>query len=485
MKEYQNILEPITDPLPLLADYPEYVEPLHFEKRYKASPIVDEDGGDLFVRSWRYWYNARGIIEMENRLVAKATAIINVHPWGVDDWHGLKSPEPAGIALFCTKEKNLFAQRHVRDVINPFLRYLRDHVAVIGHSMPGIEDDIRKLVYPSISTKLDELNIEKGEKLLAELLNEHSFTANPLIDKLSIDPDLPVKSYFDQTPSTDAGDFYNGSGFWQLPMPVLHCLERKNDLVFYDGEGYPKVRDYLKSIGVRHILLAGYCTDMCVISTTCGYNNLSQDFNLFLVGDATLATYPGSLTPKYATQVAIANASLRQMITQVNFVRLEEYFDIVDESCNIIGKATRRECHSNRLLAHCVVHVLVFNNKGELYLQKRSINKDIQPGKWDTSVGGHLNLGESFDQAVYRELKEELGINTPVKHLYNYWMHSPVETEYVSTYTCVYDGDIVFDPYEIDDGRFWSIDEIEKSLGTEVFTPNFEQEFDKWKHKQA
>jgi len=324
MKEYLNILKPIIDPLPLLADYPEYVEPLHFEKRYKALPIVDEDGGDLFVRSWRYWYNARGIIEMENRLVAKATAIVNVHPWGVDDGHGLKTPEPAGIALFCTKEKNLFAQRHVKDVINPFLRRLRDHVAVTGHSMPGIEDDIRKLIYPSVSTKPEELDVEKGEKLLAELLSKHRFTANSLIDKLNIDPDLPVKSYFDQTPSTDAGDFYNGSGFWQLPMPVLQCLERKNDLVFYDGEGYPKVRDYLKSIGVRHVLLTGYCTDMCVIGTTCGYNNLSQDFNLFLVGDATLATYPGSLTPKYATQVAIANASLRQMITQVNFVRLEE-----------------------------------------------------------------------------------------------------------------------------------------------------------------
>jgi hypothetical protein len=322
MKEYLNILEPVIDPLPLLADYPEYVEPLHFEKRYKALPIVDEDGGNLLVRSWRYWYNARGIIEMENRLVAKATAIINVHLWGVDDGHGLKTPKPAGVALFCTKEKNLLAQKHVTDVINPFLKRLRAYVAVIGHSMPGIEDDIRKLIYPSISTKPDELDIEKGEKLLAELLSKHSFVANPLIDKINLNAELPVKSYFDQTPSTDAGDFYNGRGFWQLPMPVLQCLERENDLVFYDGEGYTKVRDYLKSIGVRHILLTGYCTDMCVISTTCGYNNLSQDFNLFLVGDATLATYPGSLTPKYATQVAIANASLRQMITQVNFVKL-------------------------------------------------------------------------------------------------------------------------------------------------------------------
>ena len=162
---------------------------------------------------------------------------------------------------------------------------------------------------------------------------------------------------------------------------------------------------------------------------------------------------------------------------------IEEYFDIIDESNNVIGKATRKECHSNRSLAHRVVHVLVFNSKGEFFLQKRSTNKDIQPCKWDTSVGGHINLGETFDQAVYRELKEELGINVPVKHLYNYWMHSPVETEYVYTYMCIYDGEINFDPYEIDDGRFWSIDEIETHLGTGVFTPNFEQEFDNWKQK--
>jgi len=162
----------------------------------------------------------------------------------------------------------------------------------------------------------------------------------------------------------------------------------------------------------------------------------------------------------------------------------KEFFDIIDESCNIIGKATRKECHGDTSLAHRVVHVLVFNSKGELYLQKRSKNKDIQPCKWDTSVGGHLNLGETFDQAVYRELKEELGINALVKHLYDYWMHSSVETEYVRTYMCIYDGDIVFDPHEIDDGRFWSIDEIEKNLGTGVFTPNFEQEFENWKTRK-
>jgi hypothetical protein len=208
-------------------------------------------------------------------------------------------------------------------VLNPFFWRLRSHVALVGHSLPGIEDEIRRLLYPSISTKPEELDVERGEKLLAELFSKHKFEGNPLREKLILDENRPVKSYFEQTPSTDAGDYYNGKEFWQLPMPIVKCLKcAPNDLVFYDGEGYPKVRDYLKDIGVRHILLTGYATDMCVIGTTCGYENLSQDFNVFLVGDATLATYPASTTPKYATQVALANAALRQMVTQVNWVNL-------------------------------------------------------------------------------------------------------------------------------------------------------------------
>ncbi len=106
----------------------------------------------------------------------------------------------------------------------------------------------------------------------------------------------------------------------------------------------------------------------------------------------------------------------------------EEYFDIIDESGNIIGKAARAECHGNNSLAHRVVHVLVFNSNGQLFLQKRSLDKFIQPGKWDTSVGGHLDLGETFEQAVDREMKEELGINAPLKHMYDYWMRNEIET---------------------------------------------------------
>ena len=158
----------------------------------------------------------------------------------------------------------------------------------------------------------------------------------------------------------------------------------------------------------------------------------------------------------------------------------EEYFDVIDEFGNIIGKAIRKECHSNRSLAHRVVGVLVFNSRGELFLQKRSMNKDIQPGKWHTSASGHLDLGETFDQAVRREMKEELNINVPVKHIYDHWWRSKVETEYVRTYICTYDGTIHFDPNEIEDRRFWSKEEIEENLGTGIFTSGFEWQYQKY-----
>ncbi|NPV45996.1 MAG: isochorismatase family protein [Armatimonadetes bacterium] len=321
---YRNELRKLDNPPPLLADYPGFVEPMPCDDRYLAPPVVDEPDADLLVRAWRFWYNARGIVEMENRLQGKATAIVMVHPWGIDDGWGMETPEPAGLAFFCVRYKNEFCGAHIRTVVNPFVRRLRPHVALVGCSMPLVEDPIRKLMYASINTPPEALNRAEGERQMQALLRSHDFTGKPLVSEFELDPDLPpARAYMLQTPSTDAYHGYNGEGYWELPMPVHRDLDwAPTDRVFYDGEGYPKVRDYLKRLGIRHVLLTGYATDMCLKSTTCGYENMCQDFNVFIVGDATMATYPGVTTPRFATQVALHNAALWQLVTQVNWVRL-------------------------------------------------------------------------------------------------------------------------------------------------------------------
>jgi len=244
-----------------------------------------------------------------------------VHLWGIDDGHGLETPEPAGCAFFCTKEKNALVEGHIRDTINPLLARLRARVALVGYSMPGVEDDIRRLLYASVRTRPEDLDVAEGERRLREVLAGQDFRGHELVQSLELDDAHPLAGYLCRTPSTDASESYNGGGFWQLPMPVHRAVERApSDLVFYDGEGYEVVRDFLRQRGVRHVLLCGYATDMCVKGTTCGYDNLCADFNVFLVGDATMATFPASRTPALATQVALCNAALRQMITQVSWI---------------------------------------------------------------------------------------------------------------------------------------------------------------------
>lgn len=157
----------------------------------------------------------------------------------------------------------------------------------------------------------------------------------------------------------------------------------------------------------------------------------------------------------------------------------QEMLPLVDEQGNITGAATRGECHSGSKLLHPVVHLHVFNTEGELYLQKRPEWKDIQPGKWDTAVGGHIDLGESVEIALKREAREELGITDFNSELLtSYVFESDREKELVFVHKTVYEGDICPSD-ELDGGRFWTIEEIEASLGKEVFTPNFEGELKK------
>ncbi len=159
----------------------------------------------------------------------------------------------------------------------------------------------------------------------------------------------------------------------------------------------------------------------------------------------------------------------------------EEIFDVVDFHDQVVGEAIRSDVHGNPALIHRVAHVLVFNGKGELYLQKRSLTKDVQPGKWDTSVGGHLDKGESYSVAAKREMEEELGIDSgKIQYLYKYLHSNQYESEYVSTFQCLWDGPIVIDKDEIAEGKFWSLEEIRQQEDSGCFTPNFLDELTRY-----
>lgn len=161
---------------------------------------------------------------------------------------------------------------------------------------------------------------------------------------------------------------------------------------------------------------------------------------------------------------------------------MEEKFPLVDKDGNVTGEATRNECHSLTFLLHPVIHCIITNSKGQWLLQKRSMDKDVQPGKWDTSVGGHVQAGESIEDALKREVMEEVGIDIlshECKFLHEYIMRSDVEEEYVYSFFLVKDSGFVKQDSEIDELTFFDIDEIKSKLGSGFFTPNFEDEFNR------
>lgn len=160
----------------------------------------------------------------------------------------------------------------------------------------------------------------------------------------------------------------------------------------------------------------------------------------------------------------------------------DEYVEVVSEDGVSVGIALREDAHSDPSILHRVVHVLVFNRKGEILLQKRSMNKDIGPGLWDVSVGGHLVPGETVADAARREMREELGIEfANIRFLYEHIFRNDEESEFVSTFECVYDGAVFPNIDEIDEAAFFSLDRINGLIhdnipGENFFTEHFEHE---------
>lgn len=141
----------------------------------------------------------------------------------------------------------------------------------------------------------------------------------------------------------------------------------------------------------------------------------------------------------------------------------EEIFDVVNEQDEVVGRRPRREVHQLGLM-HRAVHVLVFNSHSQVFLQKRSMNKDRQPGVWDSSASGHVDAGEDYDACAIRELGEELGLHltaTP-QRLFKLPPSAETDQEHVWVYRCAAEGPFRLHPDEIETGGWFAPDQVSR-----------------------
>ncbi|MBP5172593.1 MAG: NUDIX domain-containing protein [Bacteroidales bacterium] len=186
-----------------------------------------------------------------------------------------------------------------------------------------------------------------------------------------------------------------------------------------------------------------------------------------------------------------------------------EIVPVVDENGLVIGRASREYCHAGEKtpfkpaespentpiggetpskpadsLLHPVVHLQIIDRYSRFFLQHRSANKETFPNRWDTAVGGHVAYGEYYQEALFREAGEELGLfDFNPQYLDNYIAENEGDREMVGLYITVGAFDLHPDNYEVSEGRYWTIEEIEANIGKDVFTPEFENEFAQYKDR--
>ena len=297
---------PIGDPDTIFGDYPQYINAIEPEDydRYSESALVNTVGGDLSVRAWRYSAAAGGIVESNNVLASDKTALIVVHPWGIEDGQGWDFPYliegSEGYAFLGTHADNVEYKpstvvfpgylHHVDNVVKGFVDSTRGQVPLVVYGMPGTNDAIRQKLYRDYT---------------------HQTTAS---DRA--------------TGQAEIEDYLGALPYNQLPdkIPVVKNLQyAPGDVVAYDDLGYAELKSYLQSYGIENILLAGYGADPDLVtslnsslaSSTSGYLNLKDDFNVFVVGDATMASWKNTASqPSQFTRVSTRNAILEATIEE-------------------------------------------------------------------------------------------------------------------------------------------------------------------------
>lgn len=184
--------------------------------------------------------------------------------------------------------------------------------------------------------------------------------------------------------------------------------------------------------------------------------------------------YPSSPAPLYP-RPSVDNPGSQTLPTG-------EMLPLVEPSGLVYGQASREWCHSGSHVLHPVVHLHIIDHFGRLYLQKRSLTKDLLPGYWDTAVGGHVSYGESIPEALFRETSEELGLSAfnPVR-LCTYVWETERDSEFVFVHAIVGHPTLRPNAEEVSEGRWWSIPELEEAIGKDILTPNFESEFQRIK----
>jgi hypothetical protein len=270
---------PVADPDTILGDWPTsdvdwtlYVEPIEpgdFQ-RFVGPPLVDTPGGDLLVRAWNYMpsvpgYGSPGIVESHNVLRSDQTALILVHPWGIEDGQGWGYPQAYnayGYAFTGHLSDNLLVLDHMDDLVKPLVDSVRGRLPLVAYSLPGGPDSIRGKLYRDYDSQPGATLRAQGRMEIEAYLNGLTGSQWP--------SSIPAHKYLDYAP---------------------------DDVVVYDDLGYTALRNFLWDHGIQNVLLGGFCTDMCVISTTAGYQSLTQSFDVFMLGTATLACWPTTPDP--------------------------------------------------------------------------------------------------------------------------------------------------------------------------------------------